>query len=45
MSIKKISAAVMAAAVLAVGAPVMGMADPLGVVASAAEEKRLRQTF
>lgn len=39
MNIKRISAAVMAAAVLAVGAPVMGAANPLGVVASAAEEK------
>lgn len=45
MSIKKISAAVMAAAVLAVGAPVMGMADPLVVVASAAEEKLVTETL
>lgn len=41
MNVKKITAAVMAAAVLAVAAPVMGMSDPIGVVASAAEEKLL----
>lgn len=45
MNIKKISAAVMAAAVLAVGAPVMGMTNPLGVVASAAEAKLVTGTL
>lgn len=39
MNVKKITAAVMAAAVLAVAAPVMGVSDPIGVVASAADEK------
>ncbi|MDE7231074.1 MAG: hypothetical protein K2N56_11395 [Oscillospiraceae bacterium] len=45
MNIKKISAAVMAAAVLAAAAPVMGAANPFGIVASAAEEKLVTGTL